>query len=146
VVKTEVAVLAFIMAGISRAPAQAPGDSIRVRALSAVAWTEGRFVSLDSSRRLTIGYVDSPRTYSLDSLERVEVLRRTSVIHAALPWILISEGVVILAAVTSPEEKSGTYLGAAALAAGGGLIIGAIEVKQKPWRWKRVHFGPRAAT
>ena len=144
--KATVAMLAFMIAGMRPAPAQVLGDSIRVRVLSSPVWSEGRFVSLDSSSRLTINQSDSIRTYSLQSLERVEIRRRISVTHAALPWILINEGVVILAAVTSTKESTGTYVAAAALGAGVGLTIGAIQVKKNPWRWKRVHFSLKAAT
>jgi len=144
--KATVTMLAFMITGMPPAPAQVPGDSIRVQVLSSPVWSEGRFVSLDSSSRLTINHSDSTRTYSLHSLDRVEIRRRISVTHAALPWILINEGVVLLAAVTSPKEGTATYVAAAAFGAGLGLTIGAIEVKENPWRWKRVRFGLKAAS
>src|SRR5437660_10511388 len=137
--KHTVATLALITGIAAPISAQVQGDSIRLQILPSHEWTYGQFVSVDPNQ-LTIGHAGTDQSFPVHTLGRIEVRRRKSIAGTILGWVFVNEVGVGLAAITSPREKSGTYIAAMGVGAGLGLCFGALELKGSPWRWKRVRL------
>ena len=121
---------------------QVAGDSIRLRIRPSSTWNHGRFVAFDGTQ-LTLSSSDTNHLYQLQDIGKVEMRARKDPILTILGTTLGGVCGVGLAILTRPKDREplfgndGTML---AVAAGLGVVVGAIEVSVAPWQWRGVRL------
>jgi|ERR1043165_1741983 hypothetical protein len=124
--------------------AQAPGDSVRLRLVSARPWLAGRTVSRDSSR-LVLRQMTEDKIVPLLEIERLEVWKKRNVplnvlgstAFGAALWGVSNE----LDSERSPV--TGSKGGDIALGAGIGALVGIVYVLVSPGSWHHLRLAGR---
>ena len=121
------------------------GDSVRIRVIPSNEWIHGHLMSLDSSR-IVVGSLDSLKSWTLDSVLRLEKWERTNSRELLTAYTLcgaIGFGVCAATRCGGYPPLTGSVGGAIGVGAAFGFFMGFLGLQIVPGQWRLVHLPGR---
>jgi len=137
--------LGLLVTSPAAALPQSAGDSVRIRVIPSNEWIHGHLVSLDSSR-IVVGSLDSLKSWTLDSVTRLETWTPHDTGEALLATTLsgaIGFGICAAVRCGGYPPLTGSVGGAIALGAGLGFVLGGLALEISPGQWSLVRLKGR---